>query len=142
MLIRRTPTSIDNIFEDWNRTLNQVNEFTGGNRNLALDVHENDDAYIITTDVPGANTDDIDIRLQDNMLTITAETSSETRQTSENALVQERRFGTFSRSLRFPEVVNGDAVEANYNDGVLTITVPKADEVKPRRITVNANRRN
>lgn len=142
MLIRRTPMNIDNIFEDWNRTLNRVSEFAGDSRNLALDVHENNDAYIVKTDVPGASTDDIDIRLQENTLTITAETRSETREESENAILQERRFGTFSRRLRFPELVNGDAIEATYDAGVLTIMIPKAEEVKPRRISINTSHRN
>jgi HSP20 family protein len=136
MLIRRNPNNIDRIFEDWTRALN-----SNGNTNgfaLALDVHETEEAYQISADVPGVNSENIDIRLQDDVLTISAENKSETEEKNGNALLKERRYGKFSRTLRFPVHVKNDAVEANFENGVLTVTVPKAEEVKPRRIEVKA----
>src|SRR5687768_8869493 len=136
MLIRRNPSSINRIFEDWTRSINE-----NGNGNgfaLALDVHETDDAYTISPDVPGVSNENIDIRLHDDVLTISAETNHEAQEERGNALMKERRFGKFSRSLRFPVHVQNDAVEANFDNGVLTVTVPKAEEVKPRRIEVKA----
>jgi HSP20 family protein len=136
MLVRRNPNNIDRIFEDWTRALN-----SNGNTNgfaLALDVHETEEAYQISADVPGVNSENIDIRLQDDVLTISAENKSETEEKHGNALLKERRYGKFSRSLRFPVHVKNDAVEANFENGVLTVTVPKAEEVKPRRIEVKA----
>ena len=140
MLMRRTPTTLDRIFEDWNRSINAVTT----NNTLALDVHENDDSYIVNADVPGFTNEDIDIRLHDSVLTITAENNVENEETDDkgNILVQERRYGKFSRSLRFPVHVNADEVEADYNNGVLTVHIPKAEEVKPRRIAVNTYRNN
>jgi HSP20 family protein len=135
MLIRRTPSVLDRFFEDWNRPLS---EYTNNGNALALDIHENDKAYIVTTDVPGVNSDDIDIRLHDNVLTINAETHREHRHEDDNMLVQERYAGRMSRSVRLPQPVNSDDVEASYENGVLTVHIAKADNVKPRRITVRA----
>lgn len=135
MLIRRTPSTLfNNIIDEWNRAI----EDGSNGHALALDVHESDDAYVIAADVPGVSAENIDIRLQDDVLTISAETQSEHREENGNTLIQERRYGKFSRSLRFPVHVKNDAVQADYTDGVLTVTVPKAEEVKPRRIAINA----
>ena len=136
MLIRRNPTNIDRIFEDWTRALNEPSKSNGFT--LALDVHETEDAYQIHADVPGVTSENIDIRLQDDVLTISAENNYEHEEKQGNALLQERRYGKFSRSLRFPVHVKNDAVEANFENGVLTVTVPKAEEVKPRRIEIKA----
>lgn len=139
MLMRRTPATLDRIFDEWNRAIT-----ANSNNTLAFDVHENEESYIVNADVPGFTTDDIDIRLHDDVLTITAENNVENEKTNDkgNILVQERRYGKFSRSLRFPAHVNADAVEADYNHGVLTLHIPKAEEVKPRRIAVNTYRNN
>ncbi len=132
MLIRRTPTNMDRIFNEWNRALNNNNT-----NSLALDVHENEDGFTIVADVPGMDSENIDIRLHEDVLTITAEHNSEKTEERGNAVLQERHYGKMSRSLRFPVNVNSDAVEADYNNGVLTVNVPKAEEVKPRRIEIN-----
>jgi HSP20 family protein len=135
MLIRRTPSNVfGNIVEEWNRAI----EDRANGQPLALDVHENNDTYTIVADLPGVNADDISIQFQDDVLTISAETQQEKNEANGNMLIQERRYGKTSRSLRFPVHVNSTAVEADYNNGVLTVTVPKAEEVKPRRISVNA----
>lgn len=134
MLIRRSPNMIDRVLEDWDRAFNTVER----NSSLALDVHENDNGYVITADIPGVKEDDITIQLHDDVLTIGVEMRYEKREEKGAVLLQERRYGKFQRSLRFPVNVNGEAIEADYNNGVLTVTVPKAEEVKPRRITINA----
>ena len=105
---------------------------------LPLDVAETEDAYIVTASIPGINPDDIDITLEDNVLTIKGETQSESDEDNTRYHLRERRFGSFSRSLRFPVVVNAEAVSANYTNGVLNLTVPKAEEVKPKRINIHA----
>jgi HSP20 family protein len=125
---------IDRVLEDWDRALSAVER----SNSLALDVHENDNQYVITADIPGVKEEDIEIQLHDDVLTISVETRYEKREEKGAVLLQERRYGKFSRSLRFPVNVNGDAIEADYNNGVLTVTIPKAEEVKPRRITIKA----
>ena len=139
MLIRRTPSMIDRFFEDWNRSLS---DFAQDGQALAMDVHENDEAYIITADIPGVDSDNIDIRLHENVLTIQAETRRENHTENGNTLVRERYAGRVSRSVRLPQPVNSEAVEASYDNGVLSLVVPKAEEIKPRRITINTARNN
>lgn len=132
MLVRRTPNNMDRIFNEWNRAINNANT-----KSLALDVHENEDGFTIVADLPGMESDNIDIRLHDDVLTITAEYNDETVEERGNMVLQERHNGKMSRSLRFPVNVNSDAVLADFNNGVLSISVPKAEEIKPRRIEIN-----
>jgi HSP20 family protein len=105
---------------------------------LALDVSESDDQYKVEASVPGVDPDDLNITLEDNVLTISGENRVESEVNEPTYHMRERRYGKFSRSLRFPAQVNADAVSANIHNGVLTLTVPKAEEVKPKRITIQA----
>lgn len=102
----------------------------------ALDVEETADAYIVRANLPGVSQDDINVNIHDDILTISAETASEASAEDSKVLIRERRFGKFSRSLRFPTNVDGDAVAAGYENGVLSITLPKAEHLKPRQIPV------
>lgn len=104
---------------------------------LALDVEENADAYIVRANAPGISQDEISVNIHDDVLTISVESAAEARDENSKVLIRERRFGKFSRSLRFPTNVDGDSVEAGAEHGVLSITLPKADHVKPRQIPVN-----
>ena len=104
---------------------------------LALDVEENGDAYIVHANLPGISQDDINVNIHEDVLTVSAETAAENRDENSKMLIRERRFGKFSRSLRFPTIVDGAAVEASFEQGVLSITLPKANHVKPRQIPVN-----
>ena len=128
----------DRLFENF-LDLPQLQENRGLDWGLALDVAENDQAYTIKASVPGVNPDDIDITLSDNVLTIKGEFKEEKNVEEEKYHLRERRFGSFGRSLTLPVAVNSEAVEANYDNGILTLTVPKAEEVKPKRITIKAN---
>ncbi len=105
----------------------------------ALDVEENADAYIVHANLPGINQGDISVNIHDDTLTVSAETAAENRDETSKMLIRERRFGKFSRSLRFPTIVDGDAVEASFENGVLSITLPKAAHVKPRQVPVNVS---
>ncbi len=107
---------------------------------LPLDVSETEDAYIVKASIPGVNPDDIDITLTDNVLTIKAEIKEEKEIEEAKYHLRERRFGVFSRSITLPTAVEADKVEAVYENGVLTLTIPKAEEVKPRKIAVQAHK--
>lgn len=102
----------------------------------AVDIHEDDNNFYIDVDVPGFSRDDIDVTFEDGMLTISGERKSEEKRDGENYHVTERRMGRFSRSFRLTNTVNENSVEARLADGVLTVQLAKADEVKPRRIEV------
>lgn len=106
---------------------------------LALDLSEQDDAYIVEAAVPGINPDDLDIHITDNVLTIQGEFKQERDEEKKTWHLRERRYGSFTRSVRLPMRVNADEVTADYKDGVLILTVPKAEEAKPKRITVKVD---
>jgi HSP20 family protein len=105
---------------------------------LALDVIENEDGYTIKASVPGIDPDDLEITLEDNVLTVKGEVENNEEIEKEQYHLRERRYGSFSRRIKFPVLVNGDAVAAGYDKGVLTLDIPKAEEVKPKRITIKA----
>ncbi len=111
---------------------------TAENWGLALDVIENEDGYTIKASVPGINPDDLEITLEDNVLTIKGEVENNEEINQEQYHLRERRYGSFSRSVKFPVMVNSEAVEASYDKGVLSLNVPKAEEVKPKRIAIKA----
>ncbi|MCY3904128.1 MAG: Hsp20/alpha crystallin family protein [Caldilineaceae bacterium] len=108
----------------------------GGFRRLALDVYEDDNGYSVTASMPGIEPDELDISFSENTLTIQGETQAQEVDESAKWHVRERHFGRYMRSITLPAAVNADSIGAAYEDGVLTLTLPKADEVKPRRIAV------
>jgi HSP20 family protein len=107
---------------------------------LPLDVSETEDAFIVKASIPGVNPDDIDISLTDNVLTIKAEIKEEKEIEDAKYHLRERRYGAFSRAITLPTAVDADKVEAVYENGVLTLTIPKAEAVKPRKIAVQSHK--
>ena len=103
----------------------------------ALDVHEDKNSFSIRLELPGMKREDIEVSLQDGALIVSGERKEE--QVSEETTVhrQERFYGKFSRALTLPTAVAGDKVKAQYKDGILTVTLPKAEEAKPKSITVS-----
>ncbi len=106
---------------------------------LALDAAETEDEYVVKASIPGVNPDDLDITLEENVLTIKGETQMDETVKEADFHLRERRYGTFSRSVRFPAAVNAEEVVAAYEHGVLTLTVPKAEVVKPKRIAIRTS---
>ena len=130
---------VNTLLEDNKRRMGQVNEFeqkASQAFGLALDVNENDDAYTVTTNLPGVKLDDISVNIHDNVLTVNADINATEYDENTRVLMQERRTGKFSRNLRFPMAVDGNAIEASFDNGVLNIVIPKAEEAKPRQIPV------
>lgn len=111
-----------------------------GANTLALDVHENDTNYTISTELPGVKPDNIQVRVENDMLMIdaTIEESTEREAQGNRPLIKERRYGHYSRRLRLPQHVNFEQADASYEDGVLTLTLPKAPEAQPKLIQVRA----
>ncbi|MCY3917917.1 MAG: Hsp20/alpha crystallin family protein [Chloroflexi bacterium] len=128
---------VDNLLNDARPWLASGGPSEARGFGLALDVEEKADAYIVRANLPGVSQDDISVNIHEDVLSVSAETAAENRDENSKTLIRERRFGRFSRSLRFPTNVDGDAVEASYENGLLSITLPKADHVKPRQIPVN-----
>jgi HSP20 family protein len=106
----------------------------------AVDVFDQKDAVVLKAELAGMDPDDIQIEVEDNVLTIKGERKFEEKVDDERYYRVERRFGSFQRSLALPQGVKADQIEANYDDGILTVSVPKAEEEKPKRIEVQAKR--
>ena len=103
---------------------------------VAMDVLENDEAYIVTATLPGIHQEELDITLDQNVLTIKGEVMPPQLQENDQYHLRERTFGRFSRAVHLPTKLEPEAIEANLENGVLTITVPKAEESKPKRIHI------
>jgi HSP20 family protein len=105
----------------------------------ALDVHEDKDNFTVRVELPGLKREDIDVSLQEGALVISGERKEE--KVSEGTAIhrQERFYGKFQRALTLPEPVAADKVKADYRDGVLTVSLPKTEEAKPRKIDVSVN---
>jgi HSP20 family protein len=101
-----------------------------------LDVKETKDAYRIKADLPGINERDVDISLTGNVLTISGRREEEHREEGDQFFAMERSYGTFARSLSLPDGADGEHVNAELKDGVLTVNIPKKPEVQPRRISI------
>jgi HSP20 family protein len=102
----------------------------------AIDVSESGDQVIIKAEVPGMDAKEIEISMVGDMLTIKGEKKSEKEEKGETYHMVERSYGSFVRSIRMPAPVNPDNIEANYKNGVLTVTCPKKEEVKPKAIEI------
>lgn len=105
---------------------------------LALDVAENDDEYIVKASLPGIDPDDLEITIAKNVLTIKGEVEEEKEIDDASYHLRERRSGKFSRSVRLSNYVDNQAIEASYQAGVLTLHLPKVEEAKPKRIEVRS----
>jgi HSP20 family protein len=104
----------------------------------AIDVHETQDDLVVTAVLPGMAPEDVDITMTGQSLTLRGELKADESVDREQYLYRERRYGSFSRSLQLPVRVEGDRAEATFTNGVLTLRIPKAEEVKPRQIRINA----
>ena len=101
-----------------------------------IDFSETDDHVIVRAEVPGMDKKDINITLTDGLLTIQGEKKQEKEEEKENYRFVERRYGSFSRSLRIPSGVDADKIEASYKDGVLKVAIPKTESEKSRKIEI------
>lgn len=133
-------TQMDRIMDEWLKESNGAENGENGQSTmrLPLDVSENENNFVVKASVLGINPEDLEINFNDNMLTIQGETKEERVDENERYHLRERRFGRFVRSMTLPVAVNADAIDAQYDNGVLTLTLPKAEETKPRKINVRS----
>ncbi len=104
----------------------------------AVDVSESEDKITVKAEIPGLEAKDIDISMSGDTLTIKGEKKTETEEKEENYHVVERSYGSFRRAMKLPALVDADRVEATYKNGVLTVVLPKKEEVKPKAIEIKA----
>lgn len=105
---------------------------------LPLDVIEHEDQYLVKASLPGIKPEELEITFDKGMLTIRGTVKDESEKQEGQYHLRERRFGTFTRTISLPVTVKADNIQAHYEDGILTLSLPKAEEVKPRRIAINA----
>ena len=103
----------------------------------AMDLVETQDHFVLRADLPGLSEEDVNIEVEDRVLTVSGERKTEHETTKEGYHRVERAFGAFSRSLTLPDGVNAEAVEASFGRGVLEIRIPKPEQRKPRKIAIN-----
>ena len=141
-LIRYEPV---NLFDQFNR---DISRFFGNTRSFpatdavrewapAVDIREEEDRYVLLADIPGVKREDVEVTLEDGVLTVRGERHTVSDETREGFHRKERMHGTFKRQFTLPEAVQADSIEATFTDGVLEIGIPKEARPEPRKITVN-----
>jgi len=127
--------------EQINRIFGEGVGQTGMESNLtpwapAVDIYETENELVVKADLPDVNPQNLDIRVENNILTIRGERKFESKVNEDNYLRIERAYGSFSRSFSLANSVKTDAIKADYQNGVLTLSLPKREEAKPKQIKV------
>ena len=128
--------------EQINRLFNDAFERPGDESNLtswapAVDIFKTEHELVVKADLPDVDRKDLDIRVENNILSIRGERKFEKKVSEDKYLRVERAYGSFSRSFSLANTVNLEAIKADYQNGVLTLTVPKREEAKPKQIKIN-----
>jgi HSP20 family protein len=136
------PSDLFTVQRDINRIFD--NCFCGETSDLtswtpAVDIAESENDYIVKVELPGAKKEDVRITVESNTLTIRGEKKQQKETKKENYLTVERSYGTFERSFSLPATIVSDKIDATYADGILTVTLPKSTEAKPKSIEVKVN---
>jgi HSP20 family protein len=128
--------AFNDMFNDefWGRPLAAQRSFVP-----SVDIGEDENNYLVTADLPGMKPEEIDIQVENNVLTIRGERKSETRGKQQGYHRVERYYGSFQRSFSLPEGVNSEAIEANVENGTLTLRVPKPATAQPKRVKVSVS---
>lgn len=150
MFLRRIPSlpswtagfrELDDVRRDMERMFDSLTGFAGLRTPgvyPAINVSEDANAVYVRAEVPGIKAEDLDIRMENDTLTIAGERQRATDDESVSYHRREREWGAFRRSFSLPTRIDSTLVEANYRDGILTVTLPKAAEARPKQITVQA----
>lgn len=144
-VIRWDPTrDLSMLQGEMNRLFNSVFDSPTGNGQAAtrrwipaMDLLEEEDHLVLRADLPGLSEDDINIELQEGVLTITGERRLENREKQDGYFRVERAHGNFARALQLPDGIDPDAITAEFDRGVLEVRIPKPEERKPRRVSIS-----
>ena len=105
---------------------------------LAIDVYETKDDVVVKAALPGIKPEELDVTITGNTLSISGESKEENEVKDKNYIRQERRYGSFSRTVTLPNGLKGDKVDATFENGMLTLKIPKAEQIKPKSIKIQA----
>ena len=145
-LIRWDPTrEVSSLQSEMNRLFNTFFDAPSGGANgatlrrwvPAMDLVETEDHFVLRADLPGLAEADVNVELEDNVLTVSGERKAEHEDSKEGYYRVERASGQFARSLTLPDGIDPEAVEASFDKGVLEVRIPKPEERKPRRVAIN-----
>src|SRR5258708_25226552 len=136
------PRGLTTLQDQINRLFSDSLDRTGEEGSLtawapAVDIYETEHELVVKADLPDIKPEELDIRVENNILAIRGERKFEKKVNENNYLRVERAYGSFSRSFSLANTVNSEAIKAEYKNGVLTLTVPKRQEAKPKQIKVN-----
>ena len=127
--------AMDQLFND---AFTRPVSMSGGSVIPAIDLYQNNDAVIVKAALPGLKADDVQISVTADVLTLRGEFKQENEQKDTTYHIREQRYGSFERSIMLPSDVQTDKSKADFENGILTITLPKAESVKPKSITIKA----
>jgi len=140
-LVHHKPVNLFNQFNDEMNRYFSLTRTGAANQEHdwmpAVDIREEDKQYLLTADIPGVNRKDIEITLEEGVLTVKGERNTETDVSEAGYRRRERTHGTFMRQFTLPDTVNATSISATARDGVLEITIPKQDKPEARKITVS-----
>lgn len=148
MITRWEPfRNLSALQEQVNRLFETSSKGNGDNSSLtawapAVDIYETENELVLKADLPEISEKDLDIRVENNMLTVRGERKFEQKVNEDNYLRIERTYGSFSRSFSLPNTINTEAIKADYKNGVLTVQLPKRAESKPKQVKVNVTSAN
>jgi len=128
---------MNRLFEDAVRTRGGEDEMTAGSWVPPVDIYETKDAMVVKAQLPEVNKEDIEIRLENGVLSIRGERKLQEDLKREQCYRMECQYGAFSRSFSLPRTVDQEKIDANYKDGVLTLRIPKREETRPRQIEIS-----
>ena len=151
-LVRWEPVrELTSLQNEMNRLFNTFFDTpgTGGNGNggslrrwiPAMDLVETDDHFVLKADLPGLDESDVNIEVEDNVLTVSGERKAEHEDNREGYVRVERAYGSFRRSLTLPDGVDAEAVSASFEKGVLQVSIPKPEQRKPRKVAIQVGER-
>jgi HSP20 family protein len=129
----------DEVFRGVNRPADE-DWALGGTWAPPVDIFEHDGNIVLKAELPGVDPKDVDVRLENNVLTLKGERKFDSEVKREHYHRVERAYGAFSRSFTLPNVVDTDKIKAEYKDGVLRVTLPQRDEAKPKQISIQVSK--
>jgi len=127
---------MNRLFEDVVTARGQEKEFISSTWNPAVDIYESENQLVLTAEIPGVDEKDVEIKIEDNTLSIKGERRFETETKEENYHRLERSYGSFYRTFTLPNYVDQDKIHAEHENGVLRITMPKRTDLKPRKVKI------
>ncbi len=141
MLMRYSPfKEIEMMEKEINKMFNDFfKSFDRGYEYPLMDIIDSKDDLVVYVEIPGVNKDDIKVKIHNDILTISGERKEPELPEKANCLIREREFGKFMRSVRLPYPIEVSKVSAEYKDGILKITLPKKEEVKPKEIQISVS---